>query len=208
MIGTRPDIAYAVTKLAQFAANPSQKHLNSAKYISHYLAGTKDYSIVYNGKTAKGIAAYTDSDWASDPITRQSATGYFFKLAGGPITWRSQAQTTVAHFSTEAEYMAMSDCSHQVSWIHNIFYELSMHLGPFLVYGDNQGSIFIGSNPVQEIHTKHIDLKYHYVCECIAQGKIEVFFVPSEDNTADILTKNLGRIKFEKFRVELGLEFK
>ena len=77
MIDTRPDIAYAVIKLAQFAANPSQEHLNSAKYICCYLVGTKDYSIVYNGKTAKGIAAYTDSDWASDPITRQSVTGYF-----------------------------------------------------------------------------------------------------------------------------------
>ena len=87
MIGTRPDIAYAVTKLAQFAANPSQEHLNSAKYICCYLVGTKDYHIVYDGKTAKGLAAYTDSDWASDPITRRSVTGYFFKLAGGPITW-------------------------------------------------------------------------------------------------------------------------
>ena len=89
MIGTRPDIAYAVTKLVQFATNPSQEHLTSAKYICRYLAGTKDYSIVYNGKMAKGTAAYTDSDWASDPITRQSVTGYFFKLASGPIMWRS-----------------------------------------------------------------------------------------------------------------------
>ena len=87
MIGTRPDVAYTVTKLAQFAANPSQEHLNSAKYICCYLAGTKDYSIVYDEKMAKGISAYTDSDWASDPITRQSVTGYFFKLASGPITW-------------------------------------------------------------------------------------------------------------------------
>ena len=102
----------------------------------------------------------------------------------------------------------MSDCSHQVSWICNIFTELGIRLGPFPVYGDNQGSIFIGSNPVQEIHTKHIDLKYYYVRECIAKGKIEVFFIPSEDNTADILTKNLGCIKFEKFRGQLGLEFK
>ena len=57
MIGTRPNIAYAVTKLVQFTANPSQEHLNSAKYICCYLAGTKDYSIVYDRKTAKGIAA-------------------------------------------------------------------------------------------------------------------------------------------------------
>ena len=182
--------------------------MSHCKYICRYLVGTKDYHIVYDGKTAKGLAAYTDSDWASDPITRRSVTGYFFKLARGSITWRSRAQTTVAHSSTEAEYMAMSDCSCQVSWIHNIFHELSILLGPIPVYGDNQGSIFIGSNPVQEIRTKHIDLKYHYVCECIAKGKIKVFFVPSKDNTADILTKNLGCIKFEKFHSQLGLEFK
>ena len=160
---------------------------------------TKDYSLIHDGKMAKGLAAYTDSDWASDPITRRSVTGYFLKLAGGPITWQSRAQTTVAHSSTEAEYMAMSDCSCQVSWIRNIFTELGICLGPVPVYGDNQGSIFIGSNPVQEICTKHIDLKYHHIRECIAKGKIKVFFIPSEDNTADILTKNLGHIKFEMF---------
>ena len=104
--------------------------------------------------------------------------------------------------------MVMSDCSCQVSWVCNIFFEIGIYLGPFSVYSDNQGSIFIGSKPVQEIHIKHIELKYHYVCECIAKGKIEVLFVPSEDNTANILTKNPGCIKFEKFRAELGLGFK
>ena len=103
--------------------------------------------------------------------------------------------------------MALSDCSHQVSWICNIFPELGICLGPIPVYGDNQGSIFIESNPVQEIHIKHIDIKYHFVCECIAEKKIDMFFVPSEDNTADLLTKNLGRLKSEKFRAQLGLEF-
>ena len=82
-----------------------------------------------------------------------------------------------------------------------------MSLGPFPVYGDNQGSIFIRSNPVQEIHTKHIDVKYHYVRECIAKKKIDMFFIPSEENTADIFTKNLGQIKFEKLQAQLGLEF-
>ena len=61
--------------------------------------------------------------------------------------------------------MAPSDCSHQVSWICNIFLELGICLEPTLVYGDNEGSIFIGSNPVQEIHMKHIDIKYHYMHE-------------------------------------------
>ena len=207
MIGTRPDIAFAVTKLAQFAANPSQEHFDRAKYICHYLVGTMDYALVYDGKSGKGLTAYTDSDWASDPITRRSATGFFFKLADCVISWCSHAQTTVAHSSTEAEYMAISDCSRQVSWMRNIFMELGIPLAPIPIYGDNQGSIFIGSNPVQEIRTKHIDIRYHYVRECIARKKIEIFFVPSEDNPADLFTKNLGHIKFNKFRALLGLEF-
>jgi hypothetical protein len=162
---------------------------------------------VFKHAPGKGLATYSDSDWASDPITRQSVTGYFFQLAGGPITWRSRAQTTVAHSSTEAKYMALSHCSCQVSWICTIFLELGIHLGPILIYADNQGSIFIGSNPVQEIHTKHIDVKYHYVHECIADKKIVLYHVPNEDNTADIFTKNIGRLKFEKFKKQLGIEF-
>jgi hypothetical protein len=207
MIGTRPDIAFAVTKLAQFSANPSQEHFEQAKYICRYLVGTRSYSLVFKHAPGKGLATYTDSDWTSDPITRWSVTGYFFQLAGGRITWQSRAQTTVAHSLTEAEYMALSDCSCQVSWICNIFLELGMQLGPIPIYADNQGSIFIGSNPVQEIHTKHIDVKYHYVRECIAVKKIVLYHVPTEDNTADIFTKNLGRLKFEKFKRQLGIEF-
>jgi hypothetical protein len=162
---------------------------------------------VFKHAPGKGLAAYTDSDWASDPIIRQSVTGYFFQLAGGPITWQSRAQTTVAHSLTEAEYMALSDCSHQVSWIRSIFLELGMRLGPTPIYADNQGSIFIGSNPVQEIRTKHIDVKYHYLHECIVVKKIVLYHVPTEYNTADIFTKNLGRLKFEKFKQQLGIEF-
>jgi hypothetical protein len=82
-----------------------------------------------------------------------------------------------------------------------------MRLGPILIYADNQGSIFIGSNPVQEIRTKHIDVKYHYMHECIAVKKIVLYHVPTEDNTADIFTKNLGCLKFEKFKQQLGIEF-
>jgi Reverse transcriptase (RNA-dependent DNA polymerase) len=87
MIGTCPDIAFAVTKLAQFSVNSSQKHFEQAKYICQYLIGTKNYSFVFKHALGKELAAYTDSDWASDPITRRSVTGYFFQLAGGPITW-------------------------------------------------------------------------------------------------------------------------
>ena len=80
MLGTHPDVAYAVTKMAQHAANPSQDHLNRALHICHYLAGTSKYVLVYNGNTNKGLVACTDSDWALNPVDRRSTTGYMVKL--------------------------------------------------------------------------------------------------------------------------------
>ena len=101
MLGTRPDISDAVTKLTQFAANPSQEHLDKALYICRYLVGMSNYRLTYDGDLGEGLAACTDSDWASDPEGRRSQTGFFLKLAGGLISWTSRAQKTVALSSTE-----------------------------------------------------------------------------------------------------------
>jgi hypothetical protein len=117
MLGTRPDIAYAVVKLAAFLANPSQEHLDRALYIMNYLRATKDYALVYDGKQGGGLIAYTDSDYAQDPNDRKSITGNVTILASGAVSWKSYAQKTIATSSTEAEYMALSDCAKQVKWL-------------------------------------------------------------------------------------------
>ena len=207
MLGTRPDIAFAVTKLAQFAADPLQEHLDKALYICCYLVGTQDYRLTYDGSSKEGLSACTDSDWASDKDSRCSQSGYFVKLAGGLISWTSRAQKTIALSSTEAEYMALSDCSRQVVWMHTLMGELDYHLRPIPICGDNQGSIFIASNPVTEKRSKHIDIRYHFIREVISRKLAEVFFIDGDDNPADLLTKNLGSVKFLKFRAQLGLTF-
>jgi transposase InsO family protein len=207
MLGTRPDIAYAVIKMSQFLANPSQEHLDKAMYIMHYLVGIQDYQIVYYGDKSKGLLAYTDSDWAADPIKRQSTMGFFVTLASSIVCWQSCLQKTVALSSTEAEYMALSDTCHQILWIQSLFGELGYTLTRIPICGNNQGSIFIGSNPVQERCTKHIDICYHYICKCIENDKVMVVFIPGNNNLADMFTKNLGAIKFVKFRDSLGIEF-
>src|SRR5260221_4830523 len=148
--------------MSQFAVNPSREHLDKALYICRYLAGTPEYSLVYEGRSNQGLIAYTDSDWASDPIKCRSVTGFFIKLANGIISWQSCSQKTVALSSTEAEYMALSDCSHQVMWIKSIFDELGMPIKTVPIAVDNQGSIFISSNPVQERPSSHIDIRYQY----------------------------------------------
>jgi hypothetical protein len=207
MLGTRPDIAYSVCLLARFSANPSQEHLDKACYIVRYLAGTANYALVYDGGSNKGLLAYTDSDYASDPIKWRSVSGFFFKLANASISWQSRAQNTIAHSATEAEYMALSDCSRQAVWLQNVMTELGLTVRPTPICADNQGAIFIGSNPVQERRTKHIDVRYHYVCDCLEDKKVDLMWVPTDENPADMLTKNLGHVKFLKFRSMLGLEF-
>ena len=87
MLGTHPDIAYAVTKSAQFAARPSEEYMNKALYICHYLRGTSKYCLTYDSTSGKGLMACTDSDWALDHEQRRSQSRYLLKLAGGAILW-------------------------------------------------------------------------------------------------------------------------
>src|SRR5258708_27128027 len=125
----------------------------------------------------QGLIACTNSDWASDPQKQRSQTGYFIWLAGGAISWTSRAQKTIALSSTEAEYMALSDCSHQVVWMHSLMGELSYHLKPVPICGDNQGSIFITSNPVTKKRSKYINIRYHYITEVVELKLVEVYFI-------------------------------
>ncbi len=141
MLGTRPDIAFAVTKLLQFTSNPTEEHLGKALYICRYLLGMPNYALVYDGPGNGGLLAYANSDWASDPITRKSTLGYVVKLASAVFSWNTHTEKTVVLSSTEAEYMSLSDTSHQLVWVRNLFFELGIQLALVPLYGDNQGSI-------------------------------------------------------------------
>ena len=109
--------------------------------------------------------------------------------------------------STEAEYIALSDCSFQVVWVKTLLQEISFNLNAIPICGDNQGLIFIMSNPVTEKRSKYIDIRYHYICNIITVGHVKVYFIDGENNLADMFTKNLSHIKFNLFYPQLGLEF-
>ena len=103
--------------------------------------------------------------------------------------------------------MALSDCARQVTWICSLLGELGYKLKAILICSDNQGSIFMASNPVTEPRSKHIDICYHGIRKLVAKGKVELYFIDGAENPADLLTKNLPREKFVKFRAQLGLQF-
>jgi hypothetical protein len=208
MLGTRPDIAFAVTKLAQQSINPTKDHLSKAKHILAYLNSTCNYMLDYDGKFGLGLVAFVDLDWGSNSNTQQSQTGFLLRLAGGVFSWTSRMQKTVAHSSTDAEYMALSDCNCQVVWICSIFKELNYSLIPIEIASYNQGAIFNVSNSVTKKRSKHINIWYHYIWELVETNIVRLLYIQSVDNPADILTKNLGHTKFSTFRPKLGLSIR
>jgi len=103
--------------------------------------------------------------------------------------------------------MALSDCSRQLVWISSLLGELGMKPDLPVLHGDNMGSLFWASNPMTEKRSKHINIRYHYICDVIKQEKIDLAFIKGSKNPADILTKNLGQILFRRFVPSLGIEF-
>ena len=103
--------------------------------------------------------------------------------------------------------MSLSDTSRQLAWIHSLMSEIAIPIKSIPLCGDNQGAIFNASNPITEKRTKHMDIRYHYIREVVERGKVHLLFVKTEDNPADMLTKNLVRDKFLKCWGALGISF-
>ena len=164
MLGTRPDISFAVIKMSQFSSNPTEEHLQKALYIVRYLSSSKELCIVYSGTgDSNGLCAYSDTDWAGDVETSRSTTGYAIFLGNGIVSWLSRRQRRVTLSSTEAEYCGMTETAKQLRWIRNLYEELGFKLGPLPLCVDNQGAIFLASNPAQEGRMKHVRMTEHFI---------------------------------------------
>ena len=202
--GTRPDISQAVAVLSRFMANHQQTNWKAAKRVLRYLKGTKTLGLTFGGDISDGntLKAYVDADWAGDLTARKSTSGIAITLNGAGITWLSKQQSTVALSTLEAEYIALCSCCQEVTYFRNLVKPISEinQTGPIIVYEDNQGCIAIATNPVHHSRTKHIDVKYHYIRQCVEREVIKLEYLPTNNMIADIFTKPLQGEKFLKFR--------
>ena len=207
MLGTRPDIAYAVGLVSSYSTNPSNEHWTAVKRIFRYLAGTKALGIVYG--TSGICGGLTDSDWGGSN-DRRSTSGYVFLLNGGAISWASRKQSVVALSSMEAEYMGITQAVKEVLWLRTLFRELgALQHGKEIstIYSDSQGAIALAQNPGFHARSKHIDIQFHFVREHVntETGSINLLYHPTNDMTADVLTKGLARGRHQKHRAAMGL---
>jgi len=212
----RPDIAHAVQQLAQAMQAPTQQHMVAAKRVFRYLAGTKDVGLVFGSRSDKvfdtrgrndfrlDVCAFADADWANDKADRKSITGWVAKVNGDPISWASKKQRTVAQSTCEAELYAEAAAIQEVLWLRGLLHELGLHVQTgSLVYGDNQSTIAISKNGIKGERTKHVDVKYHFITETVESGKVQLKWIPTTEQQADIFTKALAAPVFEHLRKAL-----
>jgi hypothetical protein len=205
-IGTRPDIAFAVARLAQYASNPSPQHLKLAQYVLGYLVGTKDMCIRFDGASGDGLHGYSDSSLGDQTDDRHSTSGFVFLLADGAIGWSSRKQKTVAQNTTEAEYMAMTDAANQAAWYKSFLEELGYTVDePIPLHGDNKGAIDLALNPVTGRRSKHIEIKHHVIREYVERSTIALIRTPTAEMLADGFTKPLPRGPLSMHSTDMGL---
>lgn len=208
LVHTRPDIAYAVGVVSRYMEHPTNLHMNAAKRILRYVKGTLGFGLVY----AKGAGNYilkgfSDSDLAGNLEDRKSTGGMAFYLDDSLITWVSQKQRCVALSSCEAEFMAATAAACQGVWLRNLLGQITdTKLGPVVIYVDNKSAIDLAKNPVFHGRSKHIDIRYHFIRECVERKEVEVRHISSENQRADVLTKAMSAIKFDRMRALLGLK--
>ncbi|CAM8981222.1 unnamed protein product [Rhodiola kirilowii] len=179
LIASRPDILFSVCLCARFQADPRETHVKAVKRILRYLKGTDDLCLFYPRGGELRLKAYTDADYAGCKVDRKSTSGMAQYLGPCLISWASKKQSSIALSTAEAEYIAAAACCAQLLWIRQLLMQFSC--------------------------TKHIEIRYHFLRDCVEKGTIEMEYCRTEEQIADIFTKALHREPYEKLRLELGM---
>ncbi|GJQ90573.1 retrovirus-related pol polyprotein from transposon TNT 1-94 [Tanacetum coccineum] len=212
MIGTllyltasRPDLQFAICMCARYQARPTEKHLNAVKRIFRYLKGTVHRGLWYPKDSSIALTAFADADHAGCQDTRRSTSGSMQLLGDRLVSWSSKRQKSAAISSTEAEYIALSGCCAQILWMRSQLTDYGFGFNKIPMYCDNKSAIALCCNNVQHSRSKHIDIRFHFIKEHVENGVIELYFVNTEYQLADIFTKALGRNRIEFLINKLGM---
>lgn len=177
------------------------------KHILCYIVGMITYGCHYkHGRKVLKLLGYNDVDMGGDIDTRKSTTSVVFYLGSSPITWQSQKQKVVALSSCEAEYIAGTMVACQGVWLARLLTELkNERCTTFILKMDSQSAIVLSKNPVSHDQSKHIDVRYHFIRDCVGDGRMDIEHVCTEEQITDILTKPLGHDWFCELPEKLGI---
>jgi hypothetical protein len=205
LCASRLDIMLSVCMYARFQANPKEVHLRAVKRIMRYLVYTPKFGIWYPKGSTFDLIGYSNVDWAGCKIDRKSTSGTCQFLGRSLVSWASKKQNSIALSTVEAEYIAVGHCCAQLLWMRQTLRDYGYKLRKVPLLCDNESAIRMTDNPVEHSRTKHIDIRYHFLRDHQQKGDIEIAYVNTKNQLADIFTKPLDEKTFSKLRNELKI---
>jgi hypothetical protein len=195
----------SVCMCARFQADPKEAHLRAVKRILRYLVYTPKFGLWYPRGSTFDLIGYSDADWAGCKINRKSTSGTCQFLGRSLVSWASKKQNSVALSTAEAEYIATGHCCAQLLWIRQTLRDYGYKLTKVPLLCDNESAIRMADNPVEHSRTKHIAIRYHFLKDHKQKGDIEIAYINTKEQLADIFTKPLDEQTFTKLRHELNI---
>ncbi|GJW44786.1 hypothetical protein Tco_0073585 [Tanacetum coccineum] len=165
---SRPDIVHATCYCARYQARATEKHLTAVKQIF----------------------------WMSR-LAKSTSGGIQFLGGDKLANWSSKKQYCTSMYSAEADYLSLSAYCAQVIWLRTQLTDYGFYFDKIPVYFDSKAAIVISCNPVQHSRTKYIDVGYHFLKEQVEKGIVELFFIETEYQLADLFTKALPEDRFK-----------
>lgn len=209
MLGSRPDLCLSISYLSRFQSYPSPELWNGLKRVLRYIKGTLDMNLILKvNSDCLPVVGFVDADWAGDVNDRKSTSGFVFKVFDSPVIWCSRKQSIVSLSSTEAEYVALAVATGEACWLRGILQDImgSHYLKqPVTIFEDNQSTMRVAKTPENKRRLKHVDVKYHFIKEKISNGTIDIVYIPSDEQIADMFTKPLSKVKFNLFAKSVNL---
>jgi hypothetical protein len=205
LCASRPDIMLSVCMCARFQANPKVVHLRAVKRIMRYLVYTPKFGLWYPKGSTFDLIGYSDADYAGCKIDRKSTSGTCEFLGRSLVSWASKKENSVALSTAEAEYIATGHCCAQLLWMRQTLRDYGYKLSKVPLLCDNESAIHMADNPIEHSRTKHIDIQYHFLRDHQQKGYIEIAYVSTHNQLANIFTKPLDEKTFSKLRNELNI---
>nr|GEX90050.1 retrovirus-related Pol polyprotein from transposon TNT 1-94 [Tanacetum cinerariifolium] len=193
---SRPDIVHATCVCARYQAQPTEKHLKEVKRIFRYLLGTVNMGLWYTKNSGFELTGFLDADYTGCKDTFKSTSGGAQFLGKKLMSWSSKKQDCTSLSTVKSEYASLSACCAQLIWMRTQLTDYGYYFDKILIYYDSKSAIAISCNPVQHSRTKHIAVRYHFIKEHVEKGTIELYFVKTDYQLADIFTKALPMDRF------------
>ncbi|RVW86860.1 Retrovirus-related Pol polyprotein from transposon TNT 1-94 [Vitis vinifera] len=205
---TRPDIAFVVGMLGRYLSNPGSQHWKVVKKVLRYLQGTKDLMLTYQRTNLLDVVGFCDADFASCIDDKKSTTSYIFMMAGGAVSWKSVKQTLTTSSTMEAEYVTCYEACCHAMWMRNFISALGVvdSISRSLkLLCDNSAAVAFSKNTRSISRSKHIDVKFYFVQEKVAESLVDIEHMSTKSMLADPLIKGLPIIAFQEHVSQMGL---